>query len=332
MPVHLFVAQGPAIPIEAPLLPPLIALAALLVALGLTMLAHAIVGALFGVAKGAIHFAVGWVPWLGKKVVGGVERLEQKLNNALSAAIVGLESHVTSTWHNLAHAAAHLGYTIAHLARATAHLAWYVASKYSLEAIAFRAGKALYNTHLEHKLLKLLRHDTQVIVRELAHPNAGPIAQGVKAGTRGIDAGLERLEHWTRARVKALEHGIAVTLPADIAGLRARDLSLGRLYDRLRKLVHRHERLLGAGAIAAAVAFALARLGAGWVRCGNWRRVGRSVCGMDTTLLDVLLLESVAIFGALSIVTLAEACLAVEDEIIAGVKAGFSELRDLKVV
>lgn len=84
------------------------------------------------------------------------------------------------------------------------------------------------------------------------------------------------------------------------------------IWKRLRAL----ERKLATPVGIAAVIAALGRLGLGWIRCNNVRRVGKSVCGFDSNLLDTLLLDGLAIFGAVSVVEFANGLRAIEDEAI----------------
>jgi hypothetical protein len=52
---------------------------------------------------------------------------------------------------------------------------------------------------------------------------------------------------------------------------------------------------------AALVAFSLARLGLGWLRCGNVKKVGKRLCGMNPDLLDALLIGTTLIVGTISL-------------------------------
>lgn len=285
----------------APLIPALTALVAFVVALGMVMLAMVIAAALFRVAD----TAVGWIPWLGGKAKRSLHAIERRLNEYLSDAAVGLEKSVASAWHALANAAEQTGAALVDVARTTADIAWYVTSKYSLPVLAYKAGKAVVDSRFVHRLVDTITDRVVRVVRVIEHPRSGPIAAGVRWGTRAIDAEIDRLRAWTRAQVTVLKHAATVALPGAIGQLRDRDRSLGRLFDRLAKRVKRHERLLGAGAMAAAVAYALARLGGTWIRCGNARKAGRVLCGMDASQLDDLLAGSLIIVGAISIEQLA---------------------------
>jgi len=111
---------------------------------------------------------------------------------------------------------------------------------------------------------------------------------------------------WLRRHFHALTAVLPRALPIPHAP------TFPNIWKRLRAL----EKKLAVPVGIAAVAAALARLGIGWVRCNNVRRVGKSVCGFDTNLLDSLLLDGLAIFGAVSVVEFANGLRAIEDEAI----------------
>lgn len=111
---------------------------------------------------------------------------------------------------------------------------------------------------------------------------------------------------WLRAHI----HALTATVPATIP------LQWGRTISGIRKRLRRLERLAGAGVAVGAVAVALARLGAGWIRCRKVGKVGRQLCGMDESLLDSLLTDGLAIFSVLSVVEFATELRAIEDEAI----------------
>ena len=53
--------------------------------------------------------------------------------------------------------------------------------------------------------------------------------------------------------------------------------------------IRTHPLSLASTAFAGAVAIALQRIGASWIRCNNWNRIGRQVCGVPTSEIDSLL-------------------------------------------
>ena len=50
-----------------------------------------------------------------------------------------------------------------------------------------------------------------------------------------------------------------------------------------------HARPIATAAFVAAVAVAVRRLGMNWVRCRNWKRIGKAVCGLPASRIDGLL-------------------------------------------
>lgn len=76
----------------------------------------------------------------------------------------------------------------------------------------------------------------------------------------------------------------------------------GALADRVKSLGRR----LAPAAVAALVVATVARLGLGWLRCSRVKRVGKQVCGMDSSLLDTLLADTVLIAGTISLVEFAK--------------------------
>lgn len=110
------------------------------------------------------------------------------------------------------------------------------------------------------------------------------------------------VEHWIGPRVTSLEHTVAGVIEHDIAGLRARTRELLDSLDSLWHRVRRLDALLGTAAFAAAVAVALARLDLSWIRCRNWGRIGRSICGVPYGLLDALLA------GAIDVLVVTDLC------------------------
>lgn len=109
---------------------------------------------------------------------------------------------------------------------------------------------------------------------------------------------------WFKAHFHALTAVLPHTLP----------IPFGRTIAAIRARLRRLERSLPAAVGVAAVIAALGRLKLGFLRCGNFRKAGKQVCGMDSRLLDLLLLDTVAIFSVLSVVTFANELRAVEGE------------------
>jgi hypothetical protein len=121
---------------------------------------------------------------------------------------------------------------------------------------------------------------------------------------------LRRYRAVTTPRVNHAVHAVDVTLPRDIAGLRARNKALEDAQTKdegaIRSLedgavktfewIRAHPLSSVTAVFTGAVAIALARLGFGFLRCRNWQNLGkRLTCGMGKWLLDAL--EAIATFA-----------------------------------
>ena len=304
-------------------LPALIDFAVLLVALGIILVALLLTKALFGVT----NTVIGWIPGVSSWAKGPLHKIEQKLISKMSEAATGVEAAVAWSWHVLASTTAQLAHEIAHVASAGERIAWYVTTRYPvkvLHAIGKRVGG---ETIVIRKTVTVIQRAARATARELSHPESGVIAEGVKIGTRAIAAELAAAERWINTRGRWLNREITVDIPHDLAHLRERDLSLGRGYEYLRDLLRRHERLLGAGALTAATAFALSKLGGWWIRCDNWRNIGRRVCGMNPSLLEDLLAGTVLVVGGISIEAFARELQTLMGDAEAGIRGFIRETR-----
>lgn len=66
------------------------------------------------------------------------------------------------------------------------------------------------------------------------------------------------------------------------------------------------EKLLTGAGVVGLVLAALARLGLGWTRCSNVSKTGKQICGMNPSLLESLLADTLLIVGTVSLVEFAE--------------------------
>jgi hypothetical protein len=122
-------------------------------------------------------------------------------------------------------------------------------------------------------------------------------------------AALTRVEKITTTvthRVTVVEHAISVpdigALPRTIPTVkeleRAGEAALGR--------AKAFARRFGPAALLATLIAGLARLGLGWVRCSKVGRAGKQLCGMNDSLLESLLADTLLIAGTISLVEFAE--------------------------
>jgi hypothetical protein len=90
----------------------------------------------------------------------------------------------------------------------------------------------------------------------------------------------------------------------------------------LGKRLKKAEKALAVGASAALVLTALKRMGLGWLRCSNVTKTGKRLCGLDSGLLDALLIGTTLFVGGISLREFAKELEAVTEEA-AGLIHGF---------
>lgn len=262
-------------------LPELLALAGLILALGMVTMGDAFTKALFQVTESG----VGWIPWIGKKAANGVHAVGKRLNNVMSAAALRLEGAISQTWHVLAYLVDQTGKAIWEATEVGARALWTVEVRYPLDVISALAHKA-------HGTISKTTKVTTTVVKRVT------VVQGVTA--KQLVA--------VRRDLAALKHRVAAL---SVAGAGAIALPWPRLGTLERKAAAQAKRLtkvekrFGALAFAGLVAAALAKLGAGWIRCSNVRKTGKRVCGMDTDLLETLLGSTLLLTSAISLEQLA---------------------------
>src|SRR5207248_400180 len=244
-------------------LPALGQLAAVLFVLGCIYVVHGFVIALFG----TIRRTVGWIPWFGHVIEAPIHTIEQKVTNTLGSAEHALDNRIGTCLHKLA----------------------LLASDLEREIV----GSALDLWHLAVRLDHYLTFRNFVrLIKVLLHPIRA--AQAIdRALLRGTRTELHALEHSVAQgvypRLRAEERTIERVVEPEIAALRERAKAIEDRVIRLRDWVRAHERLVVSAAFVGAVAFALRRLGLGWLRCRNVKKTGRALCGLPADLLDAVL-------------------------------------------
>jgi len=259
----LYEAIPPVNPVTVLAVAALFTLCALVVAIGIVKLVDAIARAFFGTISGA----VAWIPFAGSVVSHSLHKVEQKISHMLGSAERKLDAGVAMTWNNCAHLVAYIGTEI----EGGARTAWALAQ----QAKAFVTHRVVSTT-----------------VRATVAP--------VKAATHTVEHGLANVRAEGRAvahsvaqgvypRLRAAENEITHVLEPDIAALRARTKALERGAIRTFDWIRAHPGTLAATAFAGAVAVALTKLGGGWIRCKNWRAIGKRVCGIPWSTIEALL-------------------------------------------
>lgn len=235
------------------LLIPLMRICGLAVCLGICFAVDALCRAFFGTVSGA----VGWIPWFGSVAERGIHDIEHKVSSFLG----GLEAHIDPSMGWYVHL---LADRVGALADGTAEAGW----------VAWLIAQALHVTRATVAQLPSIGrvvHGSTVIVKQVRTivKNVYHVGKIAVAAAPGI----------TVAKLAAVAGTLDHVIEWDIPRLRARTKVLEGDVARAWDWIRSHKTVLGAGAATAAVAWALARLGVSWIRCSNWKRVGKEVCG-----------------------------------------------------
>lgn len=255
------------------------------------------------------HSLFGWLKH-------GINDVNQYVNNALAAAVVNTEH----AWGKVLHANAVLWHdataAIADLAEATqtalGHLPRAVIQTiiptwvYPLRTTVHYLTKLL--ARVETKVASLPRTITNTVTHE----------------TTKVVTKVERV---TVVKVKAaavaIPHAVGIPLPR--VGALERDVT------GVEKWIRAHRDAVTAGALAAAVAATLARLGLSSSRCSRVQKYNKAICGMNDGLLDSLLADALVIGSTISIVELAKECQGFLGDVEAPLRLFVRELHGLKL-
>jgi hypothetical protein len=170
------------------------------------------------------------------------------------------------------------------------------------------------------------------LLKQVPHAIAGTVTH-IVTQVRTVERTVVKLPKLSKAAAKALVAAAVATYVhpflADLQWLRRHFHALTAVLPRalpipqvpafpnVWKRLKALEKKIGVPVALGVVAVAISRLGLGWTRCNNVRRIGKQLCGLNPSLLDELLLDSVAIFSLLSVVEFAKELRTVEDEAVA---------------
>jgi hypothetical protein len=170
------------------------------------------------------------------------------------------------------------------------------------------AALALRVLTLEGEIGRRVAPITKVVTREIA-PTINRITNVTRVVYRDVPA--------VAVKAVAVPRGAIIGLESDVSGLQ--------------RWVRRHADLVTAGALTGLLIAALARIGAGWIRCANVNRVGRQLCGMDRALLDALLAGTLILTSRVSLEAFARYMVTITEELSGEILDGFQETHNLKV-
>lgn len=257
-----------------------VALGALLVA----FVAYGYAGMQHGQSKGFLNWIVGQAEdtvkaaiWLTEQLVPLTSFLAHELGNAFNVTyaaaarwIGGVENYISMK-----------GAALANFASAVNSWATWLVTKEIPHLI-----RALPNsvTHLVHTVTTRVVHVEKTIVK-LPGLTKAQVRAAVAVAIPGIIANDLPYFQWLKDHLKALERVLSGAAGAVIGSSipSVRDL-IG-----IRKRIGKIERALTHSAAAGLVAVAIATLGVSWIRCTNWKRLGRGFCNLPASAISHLL-------------------------------------------
>lgn len=247
----------------APVAGELLALAGLIVALGLIKFSDKFCRALFGRAEGWVSH----IPWIGSTVADGLKSVEARLTNYLADAEQSVDAAIGATWHATARTIDYLEREIRRHAGALLIIASTIPGAGALAQLYGLVKKI-------PALAKVVTHTSTTVIQHVTK--------------------VEKIVTHTITRtVPAVARSVAIpindVLTGDVADLRKR---VRAIEDGAVDLYRKAKGVITVPAVAAAaavVAVALTALNLNWIRCRNWNKVGRQVCRMPANDLEGLL-------------------------------------------
>jgi hypothetical protein len=304
-----------------PLAIPIVILLALLVSMGYAATARSVAGGFASWMPGWLKKAAFFALPLADQVI----RLTKYLTHELGTHFAAIESQGVKWFHDLAHYVDVVGYwslywpvglfhEVVHLTTVTIPRMIHAKTAPIERQAAAAEAQAKAAAGAAHSFPKVAKGNSHVTELTRVERVAMPYAKdwywlhkhwkGVRAAVTGAVAVAGALTHpgsipWENPFSEWIKHN--------------------------KKRLSRVELLLGVTGAAALVARALGVTSANCVRKGNLGKVARRICGLDSSLVDLLLLEATVIVGAISVVEFAEGMLAIEDEAVKILGAGIRE-------
>lgn len=247
------------------------------VAYGLAFLSRSQAGGTFGWLTGFLKLTAGPLIFVTEQVT----KLTSWLTHAIGTHFSAVEFHAVNWLSGLADYLDYTGESIAGIMYDLDHaVRWLVGTE--IPKLIHALPNAV--STVVHGITKRIVTVERTVVK-LPGLTKAQIRAAVAVAIPGLIAHDLPYFDWLRKHLKALEGVIAGGAGAVIGGVTGLPKDLIGIRKRLARL----EKLGIGGLAAGAVAAALAALGASWIRCNNWKRVGREVCMADSTLITELL-------------------------------------------
>jgi hypothetical protein len=241
---------------------------------------------------------------------------------AAAFAVGGILWIVNQVDHAISKAASHGSAAVAH---------WFHGLTAWITHVAAAAEQ--YAVDVEHAIGRIVHHT----IPHAIHVATVPIWRGIDHLERDLHHLQQRLTHFARGidrllthrvlpALRHLEHVADVTIPRALGRIRTR---VGQLEHDLthpsKAWVKRLARAMWAAALLGLLIRALARRFP-WLFCRKVKTVGGRICGLDSDLLNALLLDTLIISGTISVVAMAEELQRLEPAALAIIRAGIDEI------
>lgn len=266
-------------------------LAMLIVQFGYTYTFGALLKALASLLNVGIGVGIGPTVHPFAFLGGALNSLDNQIRHAIGVGV----QYGQYGWNRMlqftAYSIQETGRAIEGLAHDTLQFAGYVRHHLIRAAIAVAIGPIWLAVYALEKLVRALA----TTVPKLAHQ----AAQTASETTTAVRTKVIRIERTVvHTTTTVIASGATIALPR----IRRAEHELTGL----EKWVREHAKQLTEAGIAGLVVAALGRHGLGWTRCAKVGKLGKGVCGLDNSLIESLLTDSLAIFGTLSLIEFAD--------------------------
>lgn len=278
----------------APLLEPMGIILGCLVVIALITIVVALIDGIFFI----LDRVVSPIPVLGSLVGAARDAVRAGFTNRLAAWNHSAQEALGAAFHSLARAMDWLGHELEQHSKLLWTITGLLVGPGTVADIRALINRLLHGQTQQHAI-----NQSQARVNRATHAQAQ-----------------------TATREAHIAHRTAVAIPGqlsrewDIPKLRdqVKDLENGALHTF--KWIRTHPLSLATGAFAGAVAVALQRIGASWIRCSNWRNIGRVGCSLEADALSGLLGAFFTVEALANLRTLVKVAQEAEHGVAAGIK------------
>jgi len=224
-------------------------------------------------------------------LAGALDALNSFMNNSLASGVRAGEHAFSAVvnfhailWHDLTAAVADLADAaerqFRHLSRhSIAAIVHAITDPYGT-ALQFVKGQV---AQLVHDVSKASKAVTRVVVHDLPSVVVN-FPKRITIETRKAIAAIPAINAPAIPRLGSIEHDLAS----------------------VEKWIRTHGKQLTEAGIVGLVVAALSRIGLNWTRCSNTSKYGKNLCGMDPSLVESLIADTLLVLGTVSLLEFAQ--------------------------